>query len=51
MTTKERATELKAAKAEKLLIERKLFEAFWTGAAPATVLSYETDPRAILGIA
>jgi len=49
MTTKERTGELKAAKAAKLTIERKLSELFWTGAAPATVLTWDTDPRAILG--
>ena len=50
IAARERKTKLEEAKAAKLSIERKLSELFWLNRAPATVLSFDTDPRAVLGI-
>lgn len=50
LPAREQKQALKDARASRLLVERRLAEGFWAGKFPATVLSYETDPRALLGL-
>jgi hypothetical protein len=49
LSAAERSKQLKAAKAERLTIERKLSQLFWNGAS-ATILHREISPAAVLGV-
>ena len=49
LSAAERSKQLKAAKAERLTIERKLSQLFWGGAS-ATILHRDINPAALLGL-